>query len=868
MTGLFQNFKLGRAALALFSVLLGLLFAACGMFGTNLETFFEEQTGGITVGAAAPVAGKVAVGTDGYVCLETGQSGFSLPIDNPLGYELRVESSFTQTYGGIDGVTVSAAGTDSLAVHIPPGQTAGNEGVLHIKVTTAKEGRVLYEGDTGIAYLNFLDITSHLSMELSHNLALAPDFNPAVPNYSISNAPALFSIRAVAVADENAIGPLSPLITIDGMSEWGVLVRTITPAAGGSTVLMRVELPHGAAVKNYSFAVHPAGYGGATLVVQQAPAKTVYKVQSAENTGFDKTGLAMNYVSGGGSAPVDLDDPDLCAITYDFRTPGTKVVTVSYIDPLSGFTASGSFTVYVVGLSALTVTGPGPLAVITGPLGPMEAVPPGVPGDYTLASVPFGVSTFSVNAVSAVAGVTNASLTIAGAAAVSGTAKTTPLAVGSNTITIEVKLNRGSGSDTDKTETWTLHITRATLDTEDTFYVAGPAETLAPGRHPGSDGGDGTQTAPFATIKHALDLVKESGLGGAPGAEFTIIVSGKITDDTGSGTNGMAAITGSYPNGYPRIILKGIDAGTNAIDAAGKNKRVLYIADGNKLTLEAGLTLTGGRASSGGGVYVTGSGSTFDMTGGVIWNNTASGIFSYGGGVYVSDNGTFTVSGDAVIKDNASGDDGGGVYVTGSGSSFTMNGDAVIQHNTVSAFDGSGGGVSVWGGTFTMKENAVIKDNTVSSSLGYGGGVSVWGGIFIMKENAVIKDNTAPIGGGVCVSSSGIFTMSGAAVIQHNTASGSGGGVYVSDGTFTKTGGTIYGDTDHTPYPGNGNATDNTAGSSGNAVYLNGGKMRDTTVGTDATGNLYAAKYYGGSWSYVDPASGGLGNTEGNWDLP
>jgi hypothetical protein len=42
-------------------------------------------------------------------------------------------------------------GRDSLVVHIPSGTIAGNEGRLHIKVKTKKEGRILYEGDLGVA---------------------------------------------------------------------------------------------------------------------------------------------------------------------------------------------------------------------------------------------------------------------------------------------------------------------------------------------------------------------------------------------------------------------------------------------------------------------------------------------------------------------------------------------------------------------------------------------------------------------------------------------------------------------------------------------------------------------------------------------
>jgi hypothetical protein len=80
-------------------------------------------------------------------------------------------------------------------------------------------------------------------------------------------------------------------------------------------------------------------------------------------------------------------------------------------------------------------------------------------------------------------------------------------------------------------------------------------------------------------------------------------------------------------------------------------------------------------------------------------------------------------------------------------------------------------------------------------------------------------------------------------VISENTVSGAGnysggGGVYVNGNnaiSFSKTGGVIYGDTDGTPYPNNGNATDNTAkngNTRGHAVYHHyyDGYYRDTTL--------------------------------------
>jgi hypothetical protein len=100
------------------------------------------------------------------------------------------------------------------------------------------------------------------------------------------------------------------------------------------------------------------------------------------------------------------------------------------------------------------------------------------------------------------------------------------------------------------------------------------------------------------------------------------------------------------------------------------------------------FTMTGGQitgntvestsSASGGGVYVTGTGSSFTMNGGQIAGNHAIGTPSgYGGGVYV--NSTFTMDGGKILGNTAS-LTGGGVYVYGS---FEMSGSALVDTGNV-----------------------------------------------------------------------------------------------------------------------------------------------------------------------------------------
>jgi hypothetical protein len=183
---------------------------------------------------------------------------------------------------------------------------------------------------------------------------------------------------------------------------------------------------------------------------------------------------------------------------------------------------------------------------------------------------------------------------------------------------------------------------------------------------------------------------------------------------------------------------------------------------------------------SGGGVYVTGSG-TFTMHSGAVSDNSSYGV----GGVYVA--GTFTMHGGGVSGNFSSySSSGGGVYVNSSGT-FTMHGGAVSDNSSSSSSNGNSGVYIA--GTFTMYGGAVSGNSSFHSS---GGGVYVAGsGIFTMHSGAVSANSSYSSGGGVYVGDNGTFTMHGGAVSDNSSLSG-GSGVYVdSSGTFTMHGGTV-----------------------------------------------------------------------------
>ena len=225
--------------------------------------------------------------------------------------------------------------------------------------------------------------------------------------------------------------------------------------------------------------------------------------------------------------------------------------------------------------------------------------------------------------------------------------------------------------------------------------------------------------------------------------------------------------------------------GTNENDANTADRGGGVCVDCGKFTMSASAdgqnipSITGNNATeNGGGVYVIGSSSTFEMTGGSITGNNAA----YGGGVCVSKNGSFEMSGSSCITNNKADSYGGGVNINYASATFTMKGGSITGNNAyksdyISTF---GGGVCVGNGTFTMTDGSITGNNAA-----YGGGVYTvnefkMSGGSITGNNAYKSDYTSTFGGGVCVGS-GIFTVSGEVTVTDNTKGGTKG----ADGKFT-----------------------------------------------------------------------------------
>lgn len=261
------------------------------------------------------------------------------------------------------------------------------------------------------------------------------------------------------------------------------------------------------------------------------------------------------------------------------------------------------------------------------------------------------------------------------------------------------------------------------------------------------------------------------------------VVAGSATDtDTITFDQAALSAEAGLPLGSPLTItlagtqleitdalaITGLGPNLLTIDADGLSRVFLTsIKDQNKDASLTGLTITGGYAKDGGGIYS--SFSTVTLTDCALYGNSAQGS----GGAIEAYYGTLTVI-DSIISDNSAPNSGGGIQ-----SSFatTLINSTVAANSTL----GYGGGVASLGGTLTV-DGCSISDNVAGVS---GGGIyNVRGTVTLVRTN--ILGNTAVHSGGG-IANSGLMTLT-QCIVSGNSATGSstfGGGIASIHNTLT-----------------------------------------------------------------------------------
>lgn len=189
-------------------------------------------------------------------------------------------------------------------------------------------------------------------------------------------------------------------------------------------------------------------------------------------------------------------------------------------------------------------------------------------------------------------------------------------------------------------------------------------------------------------------------------------------------------------------------------------KAMVEVGPRSTLIIEDGTILENGKNTApkgcGGAVYVHGLNYTIEpgilkMTGGTIRNNSAykgGGVYAYGGNNAYNHGTEVILTGGEIVGNTAS-NDGGGISIVNSATLRMETGNAIISENVSGA---QGGGICIgsdWG-SYDASEGYIysgtITGNRCVSSLNNyagGGGVHIWVGSTMRMKNVYMHDNYA-----------------------------------------------------------------------------------------------------------------------------
>ena len=318
--------------------------------------------------------------------------------------------------------------------------------------------------------------------------------------------------------------------------------------------------------------------------------------------------------------------------------------------------------------------------------------------------------------------------------------------------------------------------------------------------------------------------------GGGINAQNTIltIYEGEINNNT-------AAIFGGGINVFGTIVeqtalrIYGGTLSDNSIRNFGGGVGVQSTI--NELTMTGGLitqnsaTISTG-SNQGGGLYIN-AGNTFNMSGGLIFNNKAGS----GGGIFLN-NSALNLNGTAEVSTNEAAASAGGIYGY-QGCTVNVYGDAKVVGNSAlcsndsTRQDRGGGGIAILSfgdvSTATIRENAVISGNT---SVSYGGGIWTYPNFgpanFVNIEGGMVANNMANFGGGISMGEipeyTPVLTITGG-TITNNSATTDGGGI-IAKGSLVSA--------------ANCSITNNSAGRDGGGIWIAYEQLANLTVAADA----------------------------------
>ena len=292
------------------------------------------------------------------------------------------------------------------------------------------------------------------------------------------------------------------------------------------------------------------------------------------------------------------------------------------------------------------------------------------------------------------------------------------------------------------------------------------------------------------------------GIGWANGSEFEF-KAGTVSGNTAEVGGGMRIYNNTAEN--PAVISGGTISSNTSMNGHGGGIAADYIevtggdiinniADGQYfngggiyanhiIKVSGNANISNNTAYTGGGIHVAShEDSSFEITGGTISGNKATGL-SGGGGVYYvndkreSDDIISFMDGGSITNNTAENGSGGGLYV--SAGSFEMRKGTISKNK---ALFGTGGGILIYTKGIMTFTDGIISKNEANQ----GGGINITGKLIMnggkIEENTAKpyykadtnRVNTNNNGGGIVVNTNGKFVMNNGS-ISRNTAKYGGG---------------------------------------------------------------------------------------------
>ena len=221
-----------------------------------------------------------------------------------------------------------------------------------------------------------------------------------------------------------------------------------------------------------------------------------------------------------------------------------------------------------------------------------------------------------------------------------------------------------------------------------------------------------------------------AGRGGGIGNTFGVVIVNNTIIDHNTATVQGGGIDG---NSNITVIDSTISNNTGALIGGGINS-------GGVLTVSHTTVMSNVATTNGGGINSGAACGRVMIYDSIVSHNQAqgTGTFDGGGGILIESKGIIENS---VISHNASGNLGGGIHISFTGSSGCP-GTAILTNTTVSGNSAkNGGGIASRTSTFTTLNSNTVVENTASEA---GGGI--YSGSTVTVRNSLVAQNNAPTG--------------------------------------------------------------------------------------------------------------------------